>query len=85
MNVPPGGLSPRARAGLGMRSRVRGRVPGGPAGRGAGAGSLEVLLPRKGALGLGGHEFALRVMGEKDSDCCRGGKPCSCLMGYNDG
>ena len=31
----------------------------------------EAQLARKGALGLGGEEFARRVMGEKDRDCSR--------------
>ena len=53
------------------------------AGRAGGAGLLEAMLPGRARWEVGGEEFALLVMGEKDSDCCRGGKPCSCLMGYN--
>jgi hypothetical protein len=34
----------------------------------------EAQLARKGALGFGGEEFALRVMGENDSGYCRGRK-----------
>jgi hypothetical protein len=32
---------------------------------------LEVQLARKGVLGFGGEEFALRVMGEPDRGCCK--------------
>ena len=53
----------RARAGLGSRAP-------GPDGAG-GAELPEAQLARKGALGLGGEEFALLVIGEKDRDCSR--------------
>ncbi len=38
---------------------------------GAGPGLLEAQLARKGALGLGGSEFALQVIGERDCYCSR--------------
>lgn len=68
------------------RARVRawGRVPVGRAGR-ARAGLLEALLPVRARWEAGGEEFALLVMGERDHGCGQGGKPCSCLMGYNSG
>jgi hypothetical protein len=36
---------------------------------------------RKGALGLGGEEFALRVIGERDHGCGQGGKTQYCSFG----
>ena len=53
-----------------------GAWPGGRAGR-YGVGMPEAQLARKGALGFGGEEFALRVMGENDSGYCLGRKPSS--------
>jgi hypothetical protein len=77
----PAGTLPRlrARAGLGARGQGAGRGRLGLDRIAGGAASQEE------APGLGGEEYARRVMGEKDSDCCRNGKPCSGLMGYNSG
>jgi hypothetical protein len=36
---------------------------------------------RKGVLGFGGGEFALRVICEQDHGCCQGGKTCYFPLG----
>jgi len=71
--TPAGVLSrPSTRAGLGSRSRVRGRVPVGSPGRGAGAGLPEALLPGRARWESGGSECPLMVIAKPIGLTCAG-------------